>query len=47
MLHVNIEVPVNSTNRGVLPGVDEEIGRGRKTYPVEWEPESAWPPKSS
>lgn len=46
-LHVVIQVPPNSTARVVLPGVNEAVGSGRRTYSVKWEPESAWPPKSS
>ena len=46
MLNVTVEVPANSTGKVELPGINETIGSGRKTYSVQWKPESAWPPKS-
>lgn len=44
-LEVHIEVPPNTTAKVVLPGVEEEVGSGKKSYNVKWEADASWPPK--
>jgi len=42
---VDIKVPPNTTARVQLPGIDEEVGSGSKSYTVVWEADPSWPPK--
>jgi alpha-L-rhamnosidase len=44
-LKVEIKVPPNTTARVVLPGIDEDVGSGSRTYSVDWKPDPNWPPK--
>jgi alpha-L-rhamnosidase len=44
-LKVDIEVPPNSSARVLLPGIDEEVGSGKRSYTVKWEQSKTWPPK--
>lgn len=44
-LEVQIEVPPNTTAQVDLPGVEEEVGSGKKSYKVKWEADPSWPPK--
>lgn len=47
-LKVDVVVPPNSTAQVVLPGVDDEVGSGRKTFYVVLKATKGreWPPKS-
>lgn len=42
---VDVGVPPNATAQVVLPGVDEVIGSGKKSYSVVWKRDERWPPK--
>ena len=44
-LKVDIKVPPNTTARVQLPGIDEEVGSGSKSYTVDWKSDPSWPPK--
>lgn len=44
-LVVHISVPPNSTARVLLPGVDETVGSGERSYTCTWTPDSSWPPQ--
>jgi alpha-L-rhamnosidase len=44
-LIVNVVVPPNTCARVVLPGVDVEIGSGKKLFVAKWEADVRWPPK--
>lgn len=44
-LHVDIEVPPNTTAEVVLPGVKETVGSGKKSYQVDWKKDEDWPPQ--
>ncbi|ORY24449.1 bacterial alpha-L-rhamnosidase-domain-containing protein [Naematelia encephala] len=44
-LHVEVEVPPNCTAQVVLPGVEEQVGSGQKSYTVDWVDDERWPPK--
>ena len=44
-MHVDIEVPPNGQAKVVLPGVEEVVGSGKKSYEVIWKKEKDWPPK--
>ncbi|OCF35835.1 alpha-L-rhamnosidase [Kwoniella heveanensis BCC8398] len=44
-LNVNISVPPNATAKVVLPGVEEDVGSGKKSYSVDWKGDERWPPK--
>ncbi len=45
-LHVEIQVPPNSTAEVVLPGVKITAGSGKRSLDVKWEGDKAWPPKA-
>jgi len=44
-LKVNISVPPNCSARVELPGLEEEVGSGEKTYEVDWVKDERFPPK--
>lgn len=44
-LRVNIEIPPNCTARVILPGTDEEVGSGQRSYTAVWVADPTWPPK--
>lgn len=44
-LLVQIAVPPNSTARVILPGVDETVASGERSYTVAWTADLTWPPQ--
>ena len=46
-LSIEVEVPPNGSAKVVLPGTEEEIGSGKKSYQVKWERSGEWPPKGT
>lgn len=43
-LLVDVEVPPNASALLVLPGLEETIGSGQRSYSVDWVNDPAWPP---
>jgi alpha-L-rhamnosidase len=44
-MKVEVSVPPNVTARVELPGLEDEIGSGNKTYEVDWKADERFPPK--
>ena len=45
-LHVDVEVPPNCSATIVLPGLEENVGSGCRSYDVKWQADETWPPKA-
>ncbi len=45
-LRVDIRVPPNCTAKIILPGVDDDVGSGLKSYEVDWQEDKEWPPQA-
>lgn len=44
-MRVDIGVPPNGSAQIVLPGMDEVVGSGKRSYNVIWPKSTTWPPK--